>query len=128
MKVVNKEVVMFNLKFLKSLKQVLDSRTNLLTFSNAQKHFRYIHLDVFSKDKFAEYKNDFIGVLYLFIFGFASLAIMIFSPNFPARTATPFTCALIACISGGYFILKKEDYLWRICISLFHPRISQRKK
>lgn len=32
----------------------------------------------FSKDKFAEYKNDFIGVLYLFIFGFASLAIMIF--------------------------------------------------
>ena len=32
-----KEVVMFNLKFLKSLKQVLDSRTNLLTFSSAQK-------------------------------------------------------------------------------------------
>lgn len=63
----------------------------------------------FSKDKFAEYKNDFIGVLYLFIFGFASLAIMIFSPNFPARTATPFTCALIACISGVYFILNKED-------------------
>ena len=28
---------MFNLKFLKSLKQVLDSRTNLLTFSSAQK-------------------------------------------------------------------------------------------
>ena len=28
---------MFNLKFLKSLKQALDSRTNLLTFSNAQR-------------------------------------------------------------------------------------------
>ena len=63
----------------------------------------------FTKDKFSLYKNDFIGVLYLFILGFSSLAIMIFSPNFPARTATPFTCSLIACVLGVYFILKKED-------------------
>lgn len=63
----------------------------------------------FTKEKFSKYKNDFTGVLYLFIFGFASLAIMIFSPNFPARTATPFTFSLIACVLGVYFILKKEN-------------------
>lgn len=63
---------------------------------------------LFSKDRFAKYKNDFAGVLYLFILGFSSLAVMIFSPNFPARTATPFTCSMIASVLGVYFILKKE--------------------
>lgn len=62
----------------------------------------------FSKDKFAEYKMIYRSALPLYLW-ICIIGNYDFSPNFPARTATPFTCALIACVLGVYFILKKED-------------------
>ena len=44
---------MFNLKFLKSLKQVLDSRTNLLTFSSYTTDDEYLK---YAKTRMGELK------------------------------------------------------------------------
>ncbi|MGN0903502.1 MAG: DUF6056 family protein, partial [Succinivibrio sp.] len=55
------------------------------------------------------YSKEFKGAVFLFLTGFISLFIMIFSPNFPARTTAPFTVFLIASALSLYFILKKND-------------------
>lgn len=56
-----------------------------------------------------KYKEQYLQALYLFIVGFASLAIMIFSPNFPARSSTPFTFFSIATVLCLYNIVNKEE-------------------
>ena len=56
-----------------------------------------------------KYKEQYLQALYLFMVGFASLAIMIFSPNFPARSSTPFTFFSIATVLCLYNIVNKED-------------------
>ena len=56
-----------------------------------------------------KYKEQYLQALYLFIVGVASLAIMIFSPNFPARSSTPFTFFSIATVLCLYNIVNKEE-------------------
>ena len=60
-----------------------------------------------------ENKHNLRGIVYIFCVGFASLAIMVFSPNFPARSATPFCVCSIICVLGVYFILEESGI--KIC-------------
>lgn len=58
-------------------------------------------------------KHNLRGLVYIFMIGFVSLAIMVFSPNFPARSATPFCICLIICTLGVYFVLESSGV--KIC-------------
>ncbi|MGN1280480.1 MAG: DUF6056 family protein [Succinivibrio sp.] len=60
-------------------------------------------------DLYSKYKKQMLSTAYIFILGSASLLIMVFSPNFPARTVTTFTVCTIAAVVSLYVILKKEN-------------------
>lgn len=69
-----------------------------------------------------EHKDDFVIPLYLFLTGFLSLAIMVFSPNFPARSSAPFTFFTISSVVSLYFVLKKYEICFinkKVAIALF---------
>ncbi|MDY6322175.1 MAG: DUF6056 family protein [Succinivibrio sp.] len=53
------------------------------------------------------------GALWLFFIGFVSLAIMVFSPNFPSRSAAPFTFFTVAAIAGLYSLAERE-HAWLV--------------
>ncbi|MGN0894967.1 MAG: DUF6056 family protein [Succinivibrio sp.] len=57
---------------------------------------------------FSVYKKQLLVTAYIFSIGAASLLIMVFSPNFPARTATPFTVCTISSVLSLYMVLKEE--------------------
>lgn len=71
--------------------------------------FLYLLFRVYKEELIRKYKQSFVCTLYLFAIGFTSLAIMIFSPNFPARSATVFTVFTLLATLKLYFILKKEQ-------------------
>lgn len=71
--------------------------------------FLYLLFRVYKEELIKKYKQSFVCTLYLFAIGFISLAIMIFSPNFPARSATVFTVFTLLATLKLYFILKKEQ-------------------
>lgn len=56
-----------------------------------------------------QFKYQWYGALWLFLMSFSSLSIMIFSPNFPARSASPFTIFLIPAVIAMAMILIKNQ-------------------
>lgn len=53
--------------------------------------------------------NRWYASLWLFAIGFLSLFIMVFSPNFPARSAAPFTVFIIASILALYKYYEERE-------------------
>lgn len=71
--------------------------------------FLYLLFKVYKKGLIKQYRQSMLCTLYLFAIGFASLSVMIFSPNFPARSATVFTVFTLVATLKLYYILKKEQ-------------------
>ncbi|WP_406031309.1 DUF6056 family protein [Succinivibrio sp.] len=71
--------------------------------------FLYLLFKVYKKGLIKKYRQSMLCTLYLFAIGFASLSVMIFSPNFPARSATVFTVFTLVATLKLYYILKKEQ-------------------
>lgn len=57
-------------------------------------------------------ENEYKASWFLFALGFFALFLMIFSPNFPARSATPFTIFIIAATISFASILQRRGYLF----------------
>ena len=71
--------------------------------------FLYLLFTVYKKGLIKKYKQSIVCTLYLYAIGFVSLSVMIFSPNFPARSATVFTVFTLIASLKLYYILKKEQ-------------------
>ena len=68
----------------------------------------FLLFKILRKSYHKKYAYDFYGALWLFGIALSSIFIMIFSPNFPARAATPFTIFTIASILSLANIFYKE--------------------
>src|SRR5574344_51846 len=55
-----------------------------------------------------KYRSALNGAYFAALIGFASLAIMIFSPNFPGRSAAPFTVFMLVAVISLYIPIAKE--------------------
>ena len=71
--------------------------------------FLYLIFRVYKEKLIEKYKQSIVCTIYLFCIGFVSLSIMIFSPNFPARSATVFTVFTLLSTLKLYLILKNEQ-------------------
>lgn len=71
--------------------------------------FLYLLFKVYKKGLIKKYRQSMLCTLYLFAIGFVSLSVMIFSPNFPARSATVFTVFTLIASLKLYYILQKEQ-------------------
>lgn len=56
----------------------------------------------------SKYRSALNGAYYAALIGFASLAIMIFSPNFPGRSAAPFTVFMLVAVMALYIPIANE--------------------
>ena len=63
----------------------------------------------YSHKLFKKHQDFFVGFLYVFLVGFLALTIMVFSPNFPARSSAPFTIFVISANVALYLLLKQEN-------------------
>ena len=71
--------------------------------------FFYLTIKVKKSGFNIEDKKSWNGAWWLFSIGFLSLAIMIASPNFPARSAAPFTMFAIAATVAMYRVYEKNS-------------------
>ena len=60
--------------------------------------FAFCVYKVIKNNDHKKYKYQWYAALWLFLMSFSALSIMIFSPNFPARSTSPFTIFLIPAV------------------------------